>query len=198
MPRSFLSRKSRKCPKASLGQLLWLAFSGGETFLRDDLVEIADVFYKNNRPAIILLPTNGLLPRPHTGEDGSDPETLQEKARWLLNLSGRSRSGPRPAPGRPGAFREDDGDVPETQRAPSAFIRISNWGSIRSFARRTRTRWKEHQDSSGASIKIKTHTVSPDTGRRFRPITEGDRPRELSPRRQVAGSELPASRASSR
>jgi MoaA/NifB/PqqE/SkfB family radical SAM enzyme len=47
---------------ASLGNLLWLAFSGGEPFLRDDIVEIAGMFYRNNRPSFILLPTNGLLP----------------------------------------------------------------------------------------------------------------------------------------
>lgn len=46
----------------SMGNLLWLAFSGGEIFLRDDLVEISKVFYKNNRPAIMLFPTNGMLP----------------------------------------------------------------------------------------------------------------------------------------
>lgn len=46
---------------ASLGDLLWLAFSGGEIFLRPDLVEITKVFYERNRPAIILFPTNGLL-----------------------------------------------------------------------------------------------------------------------------------------
>lgn len=45
----------------SMGKLLWLAFSGGEIFLRDDIVEIAKIFYRNNKPAIILLPTNGLL-----------------------------------------------------------------------------------------------------------------------------------------
>jgi MoaA/NifB/PqqE/SkfB family radical SAM enzyme len=38
-----------------------LAFSGGEIFLRHDLVEITDIFYQHNRPAIILFPTNGLL-----------------------------------------------------------------------------------------------------------------------------------------
>jgi len=47
---------------ASLGRLLWLAFSGGEIFLREDLAEITAVFYKNNKPSIILMPTNGLLP----------------------------------------------------------------------------------------------------------------------------------------
>ncbi len=47
---------------SSMGNLLWLAFSGGEIFLRDDLVEITKVFYETNRPAIILFPTNGLMP----------------------------------------------------------------------------------------------------------------------------------------
>jgi len=46
----------------SLGSLLWLAFSGGEIYLRKDLDEISRVFYKNNKPAIMLYPTNGLLP----------------------------------------------------------------------------------------------------------------------------------------
>lgn len=44
-----------------LGRLLWLAFSGGEIFLRSDLVEITKLFYRVNQPAIILLPSNGLL-----------------------------------------------------------------------------------------------------------------------------------------
>ncbi|KPK24198.1 MAG: radical SAM protein [Desulfobacterales bacterium SG8_35_2] len=44
-----------------LGKLLWLAFSGGEIFLRSDLVEITKLFYRTNQPPIILLPTNGLL-----------------------------------------------------------------------------------------------------------------------------------------
>lgn len=44
----------------SLGTLLWLAFSGGEIFLRRDLAAITAAFYQRNRPAIILLPSNGL------------------------------------------------------------------------------------------------------------------------------------------
>jgi len=47
----------------SFGDLLWLAFSGGEIYLRDDLVEISRIFYANNRPPIMLFPTNGLLPQ---------------------------------------------------------------------------------------------------------------------------------------
>ena len=58
---------------ASLGRLLWLAFSGGEVFLREDLVEIAATFYQKNKPAIILLPTNGLL-----------PNTIQEQTEAIL------------------------------------------------------------------------------------------------------------------
>jgi MoaA/NifB/PqqE/SkfB family radical SAM enzyme len=46
----------------SLGRLLWVAFSGGEVFLRDDLVEISAIFHDRNRPRILLFPTNGLLP----------------------------------------------------------------------------------------------------------------------------------------
>ena len=46
----------------SLGHLLWLAFSGGEIFLRDDIVEISRIFYDNNKPVIMLYPTNGQLP----------------------------------------------------------------------------------------------------------------------------------------
>lgn len=47
---------------ASLGTLLWLAFSGGEVFLRKDMPEIARIFYKKNKPSIMFMPTNGLLP----------------------------------------------------------------------------------------------------------------------------------------
>ncbi len=47
---------------SSMGELLWLLFSGGEVFLRDDIVEIARIFYRNNRPSILTLPTNALLP----------------------------------------------------------------------------------------------------------------------------------------
>jgi MoaA/NifB/PqqE/SkfB family radical SAM enzyme len=47
---------------SSLGNLLWLAFSGGEIFLRKDIVEISRIFYERNQPAVMLYPTNGMLP----------------------------------------------------------------------------------------------------------------------------------------
>lgn len=57
-----LSLKEIRKISSSMGDLLWLAFSGGEIFLREDLAEITKVFYENNRPSIILFPTNGLMP----------------------------------------------------------------------------------------------------------------------------------------
>ncbi len=45
----------------TIGPLLWLAFSGGEIFLRPDLADVVQAFYHSCRPAIILLLTNGLL-----------------------------------------------------------------------------------------------------------------------------------------
>lgn len=47
---------------ASMGDLLWLLFSGGEIFVRKDLPEIVHTFYLQNHPVIITLPTNGLAP----------------------------------------------------------------------------------------------------------------------------------------
>lgn len=47
----------------SLGRLLWVAFSGGEVYLREDIVEISSAFYQQNKPTIMLYPTNGLTPR---------------------------------------------------------------------------------------------------------------------------------------
>ena len=46
----------------SFGRLLWLAFSGGEIFLRKDIVQISQLFYEINKPSIMLYPTNGLMP----------------------------------------------------------------------------------------------------------------------------------------
>lgn len=63
----------------SLGSLLWLAFSGGEIYLREDLVEISRIFYEKNKPAIMLFPTNGLL-----------PEVIRERTEQILKDCKRS------------------------------------------------------------------------------------------------------------
>lgn len=46
----------------SAGKLMWLAFSGGEIYLRRDLTEISQCFYDQCQPSIMLFPTNGLMP----------------------------------------------------------------------------------------------------------------------------------------
>lgn len=68
-----LSLKEISKISASMGNLLWLAFSGGEPFLREDLVDIVKIFYEQNKPSVILLPTNGLL-----------PDTICEKTEAIL------------------------------------------------------------------------------------------------------------------
>ncbi len=47
---------------SSMGDLLWLLFAGGEIFLRKDLPELVDSFYRHTHPVIITLPTNGMAP----------------------------------------------------------------------------------------------------------------------------------------
>ncbi len=39
----------------------WITFSGGEPFLRRDIVEVVSTIYRISRPSIINIPTNGLL-----------------------------------------------------------------------------------------------------------------------------------------
>jgi MoaA/NifB/PqqE/SkfB family radical SAM enzyme len=46
----------------SMDRLLWVLFSGGEPFLRDDLVELSAAFHDATEPTFLTLPTNGLLP----------------------------------------------------------------------------------------------------------------------------------------
>ena len=45
-----------------LGKLLQLSLTGGEPFLREDLVEITKIYVKNTDPMIVTIPTNGLMP----------------------------------------------------------------------------------------------------------------------------------------
>jgi MoaA/NifB/PqqE/SkfB family radical SAM enzyme len=46
----------------SMDPLLWVLFSGGEVFLREDLVEISRIFHDTNDVAFLTYPTNGLMP----------------------------------------------------------------------------------------------------------------------------------------
>jgi len=46
----------------SMPKFLWFLASGGEPFLRDDLPEICEIFYRNNNVRHFSIPTNSLLP----------------------------------------------------------------------------------------------------------------------------------------
>ncbi len=46
----------------TLDRLLWVLFSGGEPFLREDLVELSAAFHDANDASFLTYPTNGLLP----------------------------------------------------------------------------------------------------------------------------------------
>ncbi len=47
----------------TMGHFTYLLIGGGEPFLRDDLAEIARIFYRNNRVSNIAISTNGSLPQ---------------------------------------------------------------------------------------------------------------------------------------
>jgi len=46
---------------ASMGRVLFVNLTGGEPFLRDDVVDIAKTYYQNTKPINITIPTNGIL-----------------------------------------------------------------------------------------------------------------------------------------
>ena len=44
-----------------MGNLLWIALTGGEPFLRKDIAQIAETFYRNNKFKILTITTNGMF-----------------------------------------------------------------------------------------------------------------------------------------
>jgi len=68
------------------GTPFWVTISGGEPFLRPDIIEIVTTLYDQCHPAIINIPTNGLL-------DHRIPEIVEaiarhcKKAQIVVNLS---------------------------------------------------------------------------------------------------------------
>lgn len=58
----------------------WVTISGGEPFLRQDLVRICQSLYRVCRPQIITIPTNGLL-----------PETIFKKTKAIVQNSPQSQ-----------------------------------------------------------------------------------------------------------
>ncbi len=64
---------------ASLGDLLWVLFSGGEVFLREDLPDVSAIFHDLNHAAILTYPTNGSM-----------PEVITEKTEEILKRCKKS------------------------------------------------------------------------------------------------------------
>ena len=60
--RTELSLEQIEALASELGGLHWIALSGGEPYLRKDLVEIVQSFYRYSRPNIISHVTNGYYP----------------------------------------------------------------------------------------------------------------------------------------
>ena len=60
--RTELSLKQIETLASELGGLNWIALSGGEPYLRKDLVEIIQSFYRYSRPNIMSHVTNGYYP----------------------------------------------------------------------------------------------------------------------------------------
>lgn len=64
----------------------WITFSGGEPFLRNDLVEIVTEIYKISRPRIINIPTNGILTKGIVEKTKAIAEACS-KAQVVINVS---------------------------------------------------------------------------------------------------------------
>lgn len=71
---------------SGLGSLLWLSFSGGEVFMREEIGEITRVFYRHCRPSMILFSSNGLMPG-HIREEMEGILEDSPESRIVLKLS---------------------------------------------------------------------------------------------------------------
>lgn len=64
----------------------WITFSGGEPFLRRDIVDVVTTIYNISRPRIINIPTNGILTRAIV-ENTAAIARACPKAQLIINLS---------------------------------------------------------------------------------------------------------------
>lgn len=72
----------------SLGESpYWVTISGGEPFLRGDLVEIIGLIERYNKPKIVNIPTNGILWKVIPEKVGKVLETISPDTTLVLNFS---------------------------------------------------------------------------------------------------------------
>jgi len=141
-----------------MGQLLWLAFSGGEIFLRDDIDDIAQLFYEKNRPSIMLFPTNGLLAGRITEKIESILRTCT-KSTVVVKLSLEGPEAIHDSIRGEGSFKK----TMKTYEALGAFLdRYPNFelGINTLFCSATQDTVDELIEFVTGLDKIKTHTVS--------------------------------------
>jgi len=65
----------------------WVTISGGEPFLREDLVDIVRAIDEHNKPKIINVPTNGILWRIIPARTKEILENISEKTTLVVNFS---------------------------------------------------------------------------------------------------------------
>ena len=65
----------------------WVTISGGEPFLREDLVDIVRAIDEHNKPKIINVPTNGILWRIIPAKTREILENISEKTTLVVNFS---------------------------------------------------------------------------------------------------------------
>ncbi len=144
---------------ASLGDLLWLAFSGGEIYLRDDLAEISKIFYRQNRPPIMLFPTNGLLPQlimERTSRIVKDCPQSVIAVKLSLDGLGEDHDNLRNTPGSFAKTMETFGLLSELiGRYPNFELGINTV-----FCSENQDKMDEIIDFVSGLKKIKTHTIS--------------------------------------
>lgn len=56
-----LSLKEIEKISRGMGELLWFSLTGGEPFLRKDIAQISEIFYRNNKFNLLTICTNGML-----------------------------------------------------------------------------------------------------------------------------------------
>jgi len=64
----------------------WITISGGEPFLRDDITELCKIIYKYSKPAIINIPTNGILTNKIV-QEVKEIAASCKKTQIIINLS---------------------------------------------------------------------------------------------------------------
>ncbi len=172
-----LSLEEIRMTSTGMGRFYSLLVSGGEPFLREDLPEICHAFYRNNRPNLIFIPTNGLATR-----------NILEKTEGMLKTCARTRIILAPSldgvgkthddiRGVRGGFRKTlktiEGAVKLKERYPNLSIMINTVVSRRNYSEIPKL-----MDFIKTRQGINYHSVSPIRNKAGRASEESPTPRQ--------------------